>query len=95
VRTLYDGRLTRALDRAHLVVARGEFVAVTGPSSCCKSTLLRPLATLEWRSRCSTAQLDRMKHACLWVPKTPRALRSAWELGDSPITAAQAAVPTR
>jgi len=38
---------TRALDRIHLAIADGEFLAVLGPSGCGKSSLLRLVAGLE------------------------------------------------
>ena len=37
----------RAVDRAHLEVARAEFVALLGPSGCGKTTLLRLIAGFE------------------------------------------------
>jgi ABC-type sugar transport system ATPase subunit len=38
---------TRALDRIHLAIADGEFLAILGPSGCGKSSLLRLVAGLE------------------------------------------------
>ena len=43
----YDEGRIRALDGMHLVVGRGEFVAVVGPSGCGKSTLLHLIAALD------------------------------------------------
>ncbi len=43
---VYEGGV-RALDGVDLVVAEGEFVAITGPSGCGKSTLLHLVAALD------------------------------------------------
>ncbi|MBI5263232.1 MAG: ABC transporter ATP-binding protein [Bradyrhizobium sp.] len=41
-----DGRLYTAVEKAHLSVAQGEFVAIVGPTGCGKSTLLNVAAGL-------------------------------------------------
>jgi NitT/TauT family transport system ATP-binding protein len=43
---LGDGRLYTAVEKAHLVVGQGEFVAIVGPTGCGKSTLLNVAAGL-------------------------------------------------
>ena len=43
---LEDGRVYTAVERAHLSVAQGEFVAIVGPTGCGKSTLLNVAAGL-------------------------------------------------
>lgn len=43
---LGDGRVYTAVERAHLTVAQGEFVAIVGPTGCGKSTLLNVAAGL-------------------------------------------------
>jgi len=43
---LSDGRLYTAVEKAQLVVAQGEFVAIVGPTGCGKSTLLNVAAGL-------------------------------------------------
>ena len=43
---LGDGRVYTAVEKAHLVVAQGEFVAIVGPTGCGKSTLLNVAAGL-------------------------------------------------
>src|SRR6266702_4411703 len=41
-----DGRVYTAVEKAHLTVADGEFVAIVGPTGCGKSTLLNVAAGL-------------------------------------------------
>ncbi len=41
-----DGRVYTAVEKAHLSVAQGEFVAIVGPTGCGKSTLLNVAAGL-------------------------------------------------
>ncbi|MBH5400062.1 ABC transporter ATP-binding protein [Bradyrhizobium sp. CNPSo 4010] len=43
---LGDGRVYTAVEKAHLAVAQGEFVAIVGPTGCGKSTLLNVAAGL-------------------------------------------------
>jgi len=43
---LGDGRVYTAVEKAHLTVAQGEFVAIVGPTGCGKSTLLNVAAGL-------------------------------------------------
>ena len=43
---LGDGRVYTAVQKAHLTVAEGEFVAIVGPTGCGKSTLLNVAAGL-------------------------------------------------
>jgi NitT/TauT family transport system ATP-binding protein len=43
---LGDGRVYTAVEKAHLTVAQGEFVAIVGPTGCGKSTLLNIAAGL-------------------------------------------------
>lgn len=43
---LGDGRVYTAVEKAHLSVAQGEFVAIVGPTGCGKSTLLNVAAGL-------------------------------------------------
>lgn len=43
---LGDGRVYTAVEKAHLAVAPGEFVAIVGPTGCGKSTLLNVAAGL-------------------------------------------------
>ena len=43
----FEGAPLPVLDRIHLRVERGEFIALLGPSGCGKSTLLRLVAGLE------------------------------------------------
>jgi NitT/TauT family transport system ATP-binding protein len=43
---LGDGRVYTAVEKAHLSVAHGEFVAIVGPTGCGKSTLLNVAAGL-------------------------------------------------
>jgi len=43
---LGDGRVYTAVEKAHLTVAQGEFVAIVGPTGCGKSTLLNAAAGL-------------------------------------------------
>src|SRR6478736_10135729 len=43
---LGDGRVYTAVEKAHLAVAQGEFVAIVGPTGCGKSTLLNIAAGL-------------------------------------------------
>jgi NitT/TauT family transport system ATP-binding protein len=43
---LGDARLYTAVEKAHLTVAQGEFVAIVGPTGCGKSTLLNVAAGL-------------------------------------------------
>src|SRR5262245_28428264 len=43
---LGDGRVFTAVEQARLMVARGEFVAIVGPTGCGKSTLLNVAAGL-------------------------------------------------
>ncbi|MGW1420716.1 ABC transporter ATP-binding protein [Bradyrhizobium manausense] len=43
---LGDGRVYTAVEKAHLSVAQGEFVAIVGPTGCGKSTLLNAAAGL-------------------------------------------------
>lgn len=43
---LRDGRVYTAVEKAHLTVAQGEFVAIVGPTGCGKSTLLNVAAGL-------------------------------------------------
>ncbi|MHB0769125.1 ABC transporter ATP-binding protein [Bradyrhizobium sp. 5.13L] len=43
---LGDGRVYTAVEKAHLTVAEGEFVAIVGPTGCGKSTLLNIAAGL-------------------------------------------------
>src|SRR3954462_11966645 len=43
---LGDGRVYTAVEKAHLSVAQGEFVAIVGPTGCGKSTLLNVSAGL-------------------------------------------------
>ncbi|MCK1682439.1 ABC transporter ATP-binding protein [Bradyrhizobium sp. 147] len=43
---LRDGRDYTAVEKAHLTVAQGEFVAIVGPTGCGKSTLLNVAAGL-------------------------------------------------
>ena len=47
-KTYHGGEVrTRALDRVHLEIDAGEYVAITGPSGCGKSTLLSVLGLLD------------------------------------------------
>jgi NitT/TauT family transport system ATP-binding protein len=43
---LGDGRVYTAVEKAHLTVVQGEFVAIVGPTGCGKSTLLNVAAGL-------------------------------------------------
>ena len=43
---LGDGRVYTAVEKAHLAVSQGEFVAIVGPTGCGKSTLLNVAAGL-------------------------------------------------
>jgi NitT/TauT family transport system ATP-binding protein len=43
---LGDGRVYTAVEKAHLTVGQGEFVAIVGPTGCGKSTLLNVAAGL-------------------------------------------------
>ena len=43
---LADDRVYTAVEKAHLSVAQGEFVAIVGPTGCGKSTLLNVAAGL-------------------------------------------------
>src|SRR5213075_1891847 len=43
---LADGRVYTAVEKAHLMLAQGEFVAIVGPTGCGKSTLLNVAAGL-------------------------------------------------
>ncbi|AWM09059.1 ABC transporter ATP-binding protein [Bradyrhizobium symbiodeficiens] len=43
---LGDGRVYTAVEKAHLTVAQGDFVAIVGPTGCGKSTLLNVAAGL-------------------------------------------------
>ncbi|MCA1514625.1 MULTISPECIES: ABC transporter ATP-binding protein [Bradyrhizobium] len=43
---LGDGRVYTAVEKVHLAVAQGEFVAIVGPTGCGKSTLLNVAAGL-------------------------------------------------
>jgi NitT/TauT family transport system ATP-binding protein len=50
-----EGDEVRALDRASLSLADGEFVSVVGPSGCGKSTLLKIIAGIEHKTSGSIA----------------------------------------
>jgi NitT/TauT family transport system ATP-binding protein len=50
-----EGEEIRALDRASLSLADGEFVSVVGPSGCGKSTLLKIIAGIEHKTSGSIA----------------------------------------
>ena len=56
---LGDGRVYTAVEKAHLTVAQGEFVAIVGPTGCGKSTLLNVAAGLLRPAAGSVRILDR------------------------------------
>jgi len=56
---LGDGRVYTAVEKAHLAVAQGEFVAIVGPTGCGKSTLLNVAAGLLKPAAGSVKILDR------------------------------------
>src|SRR3954469_6123586 len=56
---LGDGRGYTAVEKAHLSVAQGEFVAIVGPTGCGKSTLLNVAAGLLKASDGSVKLFDR------------------------------------
>ena len=76
----YPGRRVPALDRAELVVAPGETVAVTGPSGCGKSTLLAVVLGLRLPDAGTVSlggvdladlDLDDWRRHIGWVPQRP------------------------
>ncbi|PDT86127.1 mannosyltransferase [Bradyrhizobium sp. Y36] len=56
---LGDGRVYTAVEKAHLAVAQGEFVAIVGPTGCGKSTLLNVAAGLLKPAAGSVSIFDR------------------------------------
>ncbi|MET4386594.1 NitT/TauT family transport system ATP-binding protein [Bradyrhizobium sp. F1.4.3] len=57
---LGDGRVYTAVEKAHLTVAQGEFVAIVGPTGCGKSTLLNVAAGLLKPAAGSVKIFDRL-----------------------------------
>jgi iron(III) transport system ATP-binding protein len=61
-----------AVDRAHLEVASGEFVALLGPSGCGKTTLLRLIAGFEVPDEGAIAVAGKTVAGPVWVPPERR-----------------------
>jgi iron(III) transport system ATP-binding protein len=68
-----------AVDRAELMIGRGEFVALLGPSGCGKTTLLRLIAGFEVPDSGSIAVAGRTVAGEAWVPPEQRAVAMVFQ----------------